>query len=117
LSLKEFKNTKQDSSGLTKRWFSDVNMDVMTWSDAKSEEIKRIEVSFEEDGSKRLWTWSLGEEGSFYQVDEGDLDPRKNMSQIAHDNYEGDFIKLLATVENNSGDLPQSILSVFRMLA
>lgn len=115
LSLKEFKNTRQDSSGLGKRWFSDVSMDVFVWSEGI--EVKRIEVGFEESGGKRLWSWTYGEEGKFFEVDEGDLDPRKNLSQIAQDNYEGDYQKLLLIIEQNSGDLPQNILSVFRMLA
>ncbi len=117
MSLKEFKNTRQDNSGLSKRWFSDIGMDIIVWSSTSGDEVKRIEVSFEEQSTKRLWSWSLGEEGAFYQVDEGDLDPRKNMSQIAHNNYEGDYQQLLFKIENNSGDLPQSILSIFRMLA
>lgn len=117
MSLKEFKNTKQDNTGLKKRWFSDVSMDVFVWSEPKKDDIKRIEVGFEENGTKRLWSWKFGEEGQFYEVDEGDLDPRKNLSQIAHDNYDGDYQQLLLTIEQHSGDLPQNILSVFRMLA
>lgn len=115
MSLKEYKNTRQDRSGLVKRWFSDVSMDVFVWSN--DEDISRIEVIFEEQGSKQLWSWNVGEEGQFFEVDEGDDDPRKNMSQLAHDNYDGNYQKLLLMIEQHSGDLPQSIMSVFRMLA
>lgn len=115
MSLVEFKGTRQDKSGTEKRWFSDSNMDVFIWSNTN--ELCAIEVLWQIDGHKHLWAWKLGEEGHFFKVDEGDKDPRKNLSDLVHLEYAGDYINLLSLIERNSGELPIEVMTALRMLA
>tara|TARA_R110000868_G_scaffold143075_20_gene360827 strand:- start:208 stop:558 length:351 start_codon:yes stop_codon:yes gene_type:complete len=116
MGLKEFKDTRQDSSGLRKRWFSASGLELFCWSDQLGE-VQRIEIIWEESSQKRLWTWSMGEAGKFYELDEGDSDPRKNLSQLAVDEHDGDYELLLTMIEGNSGELPYEVMDTLRMLA
>ncbi len=116
MGLKEFKDTRQDNSGLTKRWFSASGMDLFCWSDQHGE-VRRLEIIWEQSSKKRVWNWSIGESGRFYELDEGDKDPRKNLASMAVDEHEGDYEILLALVETNAGELPYEVLDTLRMLA
>lgn len=116
MSLSEFKHLKQEDGTLTKRWFSDVGLDVVAWQ-SHAGEPSRFEVTWEEQGRKYLWIWELGHEGQFFEIDEGDRDPRKNLSPVTGKSFEGDYPALLAKIEANSGELPFEYLEVFRMLA
>lgn len=116
MSLSEFKHSKQENGPLTKRWFSDIGLDVVAWQDQAGEPT-RFEVTWEESGRKFLWVWELGRDGQFFELDEGDHDPRKNLSPVTGKGFEGDYPQLLAKIEANSGELPFEFLEVFRMLA
>lgn len=115
MALKEFKSTRQDDSGLVKRWFNSLDLDVFIWSD-KTKDIVRIEVLWPEDGRQLMWVWQFGQEAKYFEVNEADSDPRKNLSQTYQNEVDYDYSKLLFRIETSSGELPLDALTIFRML-
>lgn len=103
MSLKEFKNTRQDNSGLVKRWFKSLDLDVFIWSD-KANDIARIEVLWPEDGRQLMWAWQFGQEPKFFEIDKSNFE------------IDYDYSKLIFRIETSSGELPLDALTIFRML-
>jgi len=68
--MREIKGIHQDTSGHTKRWFSDLDSDLFLWID-KDDQIRAFQFSIRERNIETAVKWEETSGINYYTVDDG----------------------------------------------
>lgn len=99
---------KIESSGLTRRWFSDQYIDLVFWENDKGE-IQVVHLCYNKNIDEHALVWKLDSGYEHYKVDEGEPGPLKNLSPMMVDDGKMDLDKLKKDFNIRSKNLEDKV--------
>lgn len=79
--LREISGVRQENDRFKKRWFTDDEWDLFTWTDEHGE-IRRFQLCYDKGGYERAFTWEAGGFRAHNSVNPGDDNPTKGQTPI-----------------------------------
>ncbi|MDH3645326.1 MAG: hypothetical protein OER80_01000 [Gammaproteobacteria bacterium] len=99
--LREIKAVHQSETDRKKRWFSDLDFDLIVWQ-KRNGTVSRFELSFDKGMDEHALTWKEGSGLKHYCVDDGENRPmRHKMSPLLGANGPVDY----TVIERNFGEV------------